>query len=266
MIDFHSHILPHVDDGSSDMEESISLAKMYVNAGFSHVAATPHCLPGTPVTPDPQFILDKIDLLNAVLKEKEIPLTILQGMEIGIDPELISLLKQGRILSLGGSKTLLLETPFQRLPQGWERLMAELKIAGYCVLMGHPERSAQLIRNPDICRQFIDLGLYLQVTWDSLLGNNGPGPKRLAESLIIDGHVHVLATDSHRVHARNPGNVKEGCKRLVRRIGEENVALLCRENPQRILQNLEPIAIQPNAGFKSKQKRFKWWGLFKKRF
>lgn len=262
MIDFHSHILPQVDDGASDMEESVALAKMYVKAGFTHVTATPHCLPGTPTTPDPQLILDKIDLLNGVLKEKEIKLTILQGMEIGIDPELIPLLKQDRILSLGGSKTLLLETPFQRLPQGWERLITELKTAGYRVLMGHPERSAQLIQHPEICRQFVDLGLYLQVTWDSFLGNNGPGPKSLAGKLILNGHAHVMATDSHHVHARNPGNVSRGCKRLARLIGDEKVDLLCRENPQRILKNLEPIAIQPNARLKSKQKRFKWRRLF----
>ncbi len=210
MIDFHSHILPQVDDGAGDMEESVALAKMYVKAGFSHVTATPHCLPGTPATPDPQFILDKIDRLNAVLKEEEIPLTILQGMEIGIDPDLIPLLRKGRILSLGGSGTLLLETPFQRLPQGWQRLMAELNTAGYRVLMGHPERSSQLMHDPDICRQFVDLGLYLQVTWDSFLGNNGPGPKSLAKNLVLNGHVHVMATDSHHLHARNPGNVNGG--------------------------------------------------------
>jgi len=264
MIDFHSHILPQIDDGAHDMEESVALANMYVKAGFSHVTATPHCHPGTFATPDPQVILDKIDLLNAVLKEKGVPLTILQGMEIGIDPALIPMLKQDRILSLGGSKTLLLETPFQRLPQGWERLMLELKTAGYQVLMGHPERSAQLSHAPDICRQFVDLGLYLQVTWDSFLGNNGPGPKYLAESLILSGAAHVLATDSHHVYARNPGNVNEGYRRLRRLIGDKNAALLCRENPQRILQNAEPISMQPTGNVSPRLNPFNWRYFFNK--
>ncbi len=267
MIDFHSHILPQVDDGSRSMDESIEMAKMYVKAGFSHVTATPHCLPGTSMVPDPQFILSKIELLSTVLKENEIPLTILQGMEIGIDPGLVDLLKQERILTLGGSNTLLLETPFQQLPYGWEWLMMELKTAGNNVLMAHPERSAQLIRDPDICRQFIDMGLYLQVTWDSFMGKNGSDSMRLAYHIIQNGYVHVMATDSHHAHVRNPSNVNEGVERMAKLIGGENTTLLCRENPLRILQNLVPKTIQLSGGrFKPIKKRSIWSRLFKNLF
>lgn len=267
MIDFHSHILPEVDDGSRSMAESIAMAKMYVKAGFSHVTATPHYLPGTSAVPDPKFILNKIDLLNTVLNENDIPLTILQGMEIGIDTSLVTLLKQERILSLGGSTTLLLETPFQQLPYGWELLMMELKTAGYNILMAHPERSVQLIRDPDLCLQLVKLGLYLQVTWDSFLGKNGSHSMHLAYHIIQNGYAHVMATDSHHAHVRNPGNVIEGNERMTQLIGDENTAILCRENPQRILQNLAPRTIQlGNAQFKPLKKQSKWSRVFKNLF
>lgn len=266
LIDLHSHILAQVDDGSQSIDESITLAKMYVDAGFTHVAATPHCFPGTSQVPEVQFISDKIVALNMALEEKGIPLTVLQGMEIGIDPELMTLIQQHRILSLGGSTALLIETPFQRLPRGWEQFMMKLKEAGYTVLMGHPERSAQLMKNPAICRQFVDLGLYIQITWDSFLGNNGPGVKRLTDYMIANGYVHVMATDTHRINARNPGNVKEGIENMVKQIGSENTTLLCFENPQSILQNISPKPIEMTGVSKLVNQTFRWPKMLKKLF
>lgn len=266
MIDLHSHILAQVDDGPQSVNESITLARMYVDAGFTHVAATPHCYPGTSQVPAVQFVLDKIVALNTVLEEKGIPLTVLQGMEIGIDPDLMTLIQQHQILPLGGSNALLIETPFQRLPRGWEQFMVKLKEAGYTILMGHPERSDQLIKNPDICSQFIELGLFLQVTWDSFLGNNGPGVKRMADYMFSKGYVHVMATDSHRARSRNPGNVKDGYNCMVNQIGLENTKLLSIENPQRILQNIPPKPIKMTGVSKLAYQTFRWPKLLKKLF
>lgn len=145
--------------------------------------------------------------------------------------------------------------------------MMELKTAGYNVLMAHPERSAQLIRDPDFCYQFLELGLYQQVTWDSFLGKNGPHSMHLAYHIIQNGYVHVMATDSHHAHMRNPGNVNEGYERMTQLIGSHNTAILCRENPQRILQNLAPRTIQlGNRQFKPLKKQSKWSKIFRNLF
>ena len=95
MIDLHCHILPGVDDGSADEEESCAMARLAVESGVTDIAATPHCN-----APDPFYnyadsaLHARFARLRQRLEREQIPLRIHEGMEVFTTPELPRLLER----------------------------------------------------------------------------------------------------------------------------------------------------------------------------
>ena len=93
--------------------------------------------------------------------------------------------------------------------------------------MAHPERHDFFREQPELLVRLIDMGVWTQVTVDSLLGKNGAEAEHFAKMLIRKGQVHVLATDAHSVK-RKP-NLSQGIRIMQQLAGEEQVqALLTR--------------------------------------
>ncbi len=198
-VDLHNHILPALDDGPRDLEESIELARELVSCGYATVVATPHTLGGSP---EPDLILDRMKELQAALKEKQIPLTLLPGAEQHIEPDLPARLKNNEVLTLNRTRYLLLELPMlQPLPVYAEELLFSLTQAGYRPVIPHPERVVALQMNQRMLFRLHHLGAIYQVTWGAFTGLLGPAAARTARFMLKSGLVHLLATDAH-----NPGS------------------------------------------------------------
>ncbi len=261
MIDLHSHILPGIDDGARDVEESVAMARIYAAAGYAVVVATPHYIPGTSWAPEAAAVRDGVAELNEVLIRRGVDLKVLAGMEIAMDPSISDLLAQDRLLPLGGSDYLLVEVPFQQLPYGWDQVVFDLISHGYRVLLAHPERCARLVEKPGIFEKIIETGCGIQVNWGSLLGHYGSRESRLARNLAAKGYIHCMATDSHDMKHRNPGFVPQALAVLHKIVGEEGVDVVMRQNPSRVLRS-EPLALveQPAPVKKSRgwRRLFSW--------
>ena len=81
---------------------------------------------------------------------------------------------------------MLIETPYQMLPLGWEQVFFAIASRGYTVLLAHPERCTQLADKPMLFDAFIEKGIYLQINWDSFLGYQGrETARRLSENRLI---------------------------------------------------------------------------------
>jgi len=260
MIDLHCHLLPGIDDGPKTIDESLKLARIYENAGYSHVVTTPHWIFGTSWMSAPAIIQEGVATLNKRMKEDEIRLIALPGMEIALDHEIPELLDRGEIIGLGGrpKSYVLIEPPFLRLPLGWEEIFFGVLSRGYKVLVAHPERCAQLAEKNGIIDEFISAGLYLQVNWFSFLGFYGPEAAETAGYLAEKGYIHCLATDSHDIKNRHPGNVRKAAGLLEKKIGSHNVSLLAHKNPIRVLKgealtNMSPVSV------KRRKKRMGSW-------
>ena len=165
------------------MDESLAMARIYVDAGVSRVVATPHVIPGTKLKWKPKEICDQVDHLNQCLKEENIPLTVAPGMEVALDTEILTLIDQNCLLPLGNSKYVLIEVPFQRLPLGWNQILFALQLRGFQILLAHPERCDHLMKKRAFFDDMIYSGAYLQVEWGSFLGHHGPEVKSQAEYL-----------------------------------------------------------------------------------
>ena len=114
MIDLHCHILPGVDDGSSSEEESCRMARLAVESGVTAVCATPHCnVPGCFDNYRTEALEERFLCLARLLGERDIPLRLYAGMEVYVTPETPRHLREGKLLTLGGSRYLLVEFGFE---------------------------------------------------------------------------------------------------------------------------------------------------------
>jgi protein-tyrosine phosphatase len=258
MIDLHCHILPGVDDGPKNLAESLEMVRIFKEAGYRWVVATPHQVPGTTWMPSIEEIRILLLELNHAIKIEGIELDVLPGMEISFDPLITDLLEKGRLLTLGKTSYVLIETPFQQLPLGWEQVVFAILAKGYFILLAHPERCAQLAANPQLVDRLIDSGVYLQVNWDSFLGYHGRAAFRMARHLADSGYIHCLATDSHNPQERHAAHVKLAAAKIQKLIGRENLQRIATENPLRILRNTHPLPMMKPASKTEVKKESKW--------
>lgn len=241
MIDLHSHILPGLDDGPETLEQSIKMARLYEKAGFTAVVATPHYIAGTRWVPDRDLIHERIALLRQAIRLRGIRLLIHPGMEIAMDSELPDLMNAKHLIPLAEQSYFLMETPFQKLPEGWESLTAQVMEKGFRILLAHPERCRQLNEHPEIFDRLIDAAVYLQVNAGAFTGEYGGSARNTAYYLADKRYIHCLATDAHDSSHRSPAQATGAVKRIKKQIGENNLDLLFRLNPMRILDG-SPLA------------------------
>jgi len=77
LIDLHCHLLPGVDDGALDLDDSVAMARVAVREGFEAICATPHIRHDHDVRIGE--IAGRVAALGEELDRREIPLRVLTG-------------------------------------------------------------------------------------------------------------------------------------------------------------------------------------------
>lgn len=238
MIDLHNHLLPGIDDGAPDLETALTLARMAVRDGITHVVCTPHIHPGR-YDNTPTSIAAARAQLVAGLQQEGITLQVASAAEVRFGMELMVGIAQNQIPFLGdwkGRKVLLLEFPHGEIPFGAERLTGWLLQRNIVPMIAHPERNKGLLRSPGKLKPFLDQGCLLQLTASSVAGGFGPAAQDLAHKLLEEGAVTVLATDAHNQQHRPP-HLSDGLQHTARLIGETKAETLVRHNPWHIARS-----------------------------
>lgn len=137
MIDWHSHILPGVDDGATDMRQSLAMAASLAAAGFTTVYCTPHLIRGCYDAGNDQ-VLQGVAALQECLNSSGIPLTLLAGREYCLDEYLLTSLEDA--LPLGDSQLILVEIPPRMSGEMVRRLLYDTVRCGFTPVIAHPER------------------------------------------------------------------------------------------------------------------------------
>jgi protein-tyrosine phosphatase len=202
MLDLHCHILPEVDDGAASLEEALSMARFSVRDGITHITATPHCHPHLRLLR--ADILPRVAQLNEELRRAEIPLTILPGAEIQVIDTVAYRrdFEAGLYCHLGDSSAYtLLEFSWdgRNYPPDAVGLVTWLRERGMTPIVAHPERHDFFRKDPARLRALVEVGAWLQVTVDSLLGNHGPAARIAGEELLRSYSEVVLASDAHNL-------------------------------------------------------------------
>ena len=233
-IDIHTHILPGVDDGPKNLEESAALARCYTDMGITQIIATSHFIPGTAWASSRQCIIEKIAELQEFFKANGIPLTVFPGMEIAYHARLLEKLEKGSLLPLANSSWYLIEPSFTDSGDALLCTLDQLLDQGWKIILAHPERIPAFQEMETSFTQLVRQGLRLQVNSGSLLGRFGEKCRRTGLHFIDQGWVHYLASDAHGVDSRRPPTAEQWLE-LETLIGTDQLTQLCCSNPAQLL-------------------------------
>lgn len=137
MIDFHSHILPGIDDGPEDIEESAAMAAAMQDAGFKTIYCTPHLMKGC-FDADKQAVLAAVATLQEKLNQENIDMEILPGREYYLDEFLDGYLQDP--LPLGNTQYIMIEIPNDANDDYVKDSCFRIKRSGFIPMIAHPER------------------------------------------------------------------------------------------------------------------------------
>ena len=199
-LDFHSHILPGVDDGATDLENAVALASAMKDWGFERITCTPHItnkFPNTPETIRPVF-----DQLQETLYSRGIDVELRLSAEYRLVPETWpEVLEKNWIMPIE-DKFLLMELPIFN-PEDIKDIkpLEEFKkivSLGLTPLLPHPERYFYL--SHDELLRYLDAGVKIQSNYGSLAGLYGDKAQQNAQKLVNEGLVSYYGTDMHNLH------------------------------------------------------------------
>ena len=240
MIDIHCHILPDIDDGASDLEESIEMARMAWLSGVTDIAATPHFRGEMADAELCQTIAQRLEVLRAALRQEGIPLQLHAGAEILCLPETPELAARRLLPTLGGTNYILTEFYFDESFAYMDDLLSEIAACGYRIVVAHPERYGVIQRSPRLLERWARLGYVLQLNKGSVLGSFGHRAENAAHDILGLGLAHLFASDAHSSHARTPhmGALVHWAEECC---DPDFTQILLTENPRRLLKG-RPMA------------------------
>lgn len=198
MIDFHTHILPHMDDGAKDTAMSVEMLGAEKAQGVTTVLFTPHYYGKR----HPEKFLAQRNGAYKHLKER-----IPEGVEIRLGAEVrfsgINVPDYDELcrLAIEGTSCILIEFPFTEKWTG--RLLPALADfiydTGYTPIIAHIERYQEVLKNPSIVSQLIQMGCLIQVNARAFVDKK---EKKFAFALLRHGFVHCIGSDAHDLESR----------------------------------------------------------------
>lgn len=254
LIDIHSHILWGVDDGPDRLEETLQLLEYAVKEGITEIISTSHSdHPYYDV--NYQIIINKINLLQEMLVEHRIPITIHAGHEVRLSENIISNYQSNKIHTLANSQYLLLELPSTTVPFYTENIIRDLLKEGITPIIAHPERNKAIAEQPTKLEKLIYSGALAQITAGSIAGHFGKEIQKLSLDLIKANLVHAYGSDVHNATTR-PFLFEKGLLFLEKKKQLDAVDILL-ENNKRIIENRLLIIDEPQ-----KVESTKWWKIY----
>ena len=258
MYDIHAHILPGVDDGAKTLENFLDMARVAVEQGTRVMLATPHRRDVTE-SHSVAYIQEHAANMAGQLASRKIDLTLLLGMENHLDLDLPDDLSDGKALSINNSRYALVELPFFGYPNYVDDVLYKIQLQGLTPVLAHPERIEAFQKDPGLLRSFVERGMLSQVTAGSVVGHFGGKVKRLTHSLLRQGLVHVLASDTHFPSGPRSPMLRNGMEAAARLVGEERARAMVLDTPRAIIEGAQ---VEPDPPLPADSTR-RWWSFWR---
>ncbi len=239
MIDLHCHILPGLDDGALDLDDSLAMARQAERDGIAAVCATPH------IRHDHDVAIEELAARVHALQERldgdGVDVRVLRGGELAATDADRLTDAQLRLVALGGAGGwVLLEPAPGPLGEGLEELVGRLARRGLATIVAHPERHAGADFEERL-KALVAGGCLIrwtaQFVADAVAGD-------LVLRLADEGLVHLLGSDAHSSHGGRPVRLAAGFARLATVCAPERIEWMVDGAPQAIVR-AEPVSPMP---------------------
>ncbi len=237
MIDIHTHILPGMDDGAVNLDQSLEMIDVAVQNGITAIVATPHMLPERTIANKKDQVLSLTKELREVVRSRGLSLELYPGGEVYATPDIVKRLTYGEILTYNDSnKYLLLEMARDEVPGFMSKVIFELKLIGITPIIAHPERNQGIIRRPECLYHMVEQGALAQITASSL--RSGSAFYHTGELLLKCNLIHFIASDAHDTTRRAP-RLSIYKSILEEIVGEFRANQILMDNPRAVLSGDE---------------------------
>lgn len=240
IVDFHSHILPQLDDGSKSVEESLKMLRISAMQGVKRIVATPHFYPGSI---DPGGFVERrlrsaMLLASAIVEKKQqgesFP-NIYLGAEVSFFNGM-SRYKGLERLCVDGTRLLLVEMPFKKWTENdIDELTAIKNELGLIPVMAHIERYIGK-QSKSLFPMIFSGDILIQSNSDAFFERK---TKKLMMNLLLQGNIDLIGSDCHNLIDRIP-NIPKALNEIVQKCGEDHVSELMKFSNY-VLEEAKPL-------------------------
>lgn len=218
VVDFHTHILPGIDDGSKTVEESIALLRMEAEQGITHVVATPHFYARYD---DPGHFLEKRDRAEQLLRQEMEKYPGLPKLTVGAEVYFFRGMSECEYLprlTIGTESCILIEMPQSHWTEEMYRELVEIwEKQRLLPIVAHIDRYLEDFRSRKILRQLAELPVFVQANGDFFLERSTAA---LAMRMLKADQIQLLGSDCHNTNDRKP-NLGEAVRRIEKKLGSD---------------------------------------------
>lgn len=235
MIDFHTHIIPNIDDGSRSVEETFNLIREAKEAGFEGIVLTSHYIENYYETNAPERDV-WVKAISDTLKTKGIEIKIYIGNEIYLSENIMKLLIDGKASTINNTSYVLFEMPLNAEPMNLYDVIYSLQENKLVPVLAHPERYSFVQKEPELIYDLIQKGVLMQANYGSIVGQYGENAKMIVKKFLENNMIHFLGSDVHRqnsIYKRVPQALEE----IRNIIGDKKLEKLTTINPKLALEN-----------------------------
>lgn len=196
-VDMHSHLLPSVDDGVKDPEQTLICLRQMMGWGIERIITTPHV--SRDWYPNSSAVLREGQAqLQALADANNLPIQIEVAAEYMLDEFFPDLLNSDDLLTFGAERYLLVETGWAAAPQQLEDVLFRIQTRGYTPILAHPERYTYYHGDDASLARIRDVGCLFQLNWLSLTGRYGNKVRAQAQRMLKNNWVDFIGSDLHR--------------------------------------------------------------------
>lgn len=235
MIDFHTHIIPNIDDGSRSIEETFNLIQEAKEAGFEGIVLTSHYIENYYETDVPERDV-WVKAISDNLKIKGIETNLYLGNEIYMSENMMNLLIDGKASTINNSSYVLFEMPLNAEPMNLYDVIYSLQENKLIPVLAHPERYSFVQKEPELINDLIEKGVLMQANYGSILGQYGEKAEIIVRKFLEANMIHFLGSDVHRqntIYKKIPQALEE----IRNIVGDEKLEELTTKNPKLALNN-----------------------------
>lgn len=197
MTDYHSHLLPGVDDGVQTAEDSLEILRLYEQLGIREVWFTPHIMEDIPNTT--AGLRNRFEQFQ---KQYTGNIHLHLAAEYMLDNLFKERLAHRDLLPIGEEGNhLLVETSYFNPPMDLYGMMEKIKSAGFIPVLAHPERYTYMGEKE--YHRLKEAGVMFQSNLPSLAGSYGKQVLQKVRHVSVQGYTDIWGTDTHRLQVLN---------------------------------------------------------------